>query len=212
MSTDTHQSAGGTEFQPGQVLGRALAHSANSAPTGDGIKPALPSVVPDAKEQEIKLKFAEETHQYVRDYIRQADQKATFLFAGSSTLLAYLNSISVAQSWLSNPKTWGLLDVLSFLATSGLMIGAACCAFVITPRLGGSKRGLIFFSAIQEYETPAEYASEINSKRPIELCEAKLKHVHELSKVCQAKFKSLSWAFRASIFGTFCTFLVLIIK
>lgn len=212
MSTDKHQSAGGVEFQPGQVLGRALAHSANSTSTGDGIMPALPSEAPHAKYQEIKLKFAEETHQYVREYIRQADQKATFLFAGSSTLLAYLNSISVAQRWLSNPKTWGLLDVLSFFATVGLMVGAAYCAFVITPRLGGSKRGLVFFSAIQEYETPAEYAIEINSKKPIELCEAKLKHIHELSKICHAKYKSLAFAFRSSIFGTFCVFLVLIIK
>ncbi len=212
MSTDTHQSAGGTEFQPGQVMGGALAHRAYAATTGDGIKPALPVPAPDTQEQEVKLKFAEETHQYVRDCIRQADQKATFLFAGSSTLLAYLNAISVAQSWLSNPKTWGLLDVLSFLGTSGLMLGAACCALVITPRLGGSKRGLVFFSAIQEYETPAEFAIELNSKRPVELCEAKLRHVHELSKVCHAKFKSLSLAFRLSIFGAFCAFVVLVIK
>jgi hypothetical protein len=212
MSTDTHQSAGGTEFQPGQVLGGALAHSAIAAPTLDGIKPALSSAAPDVKEQEIKLKFAEEAHQYVRDYIRQADQKATFLFAGSSTLLAYLNSINVAQSWLFNPKTWGLLDVLSFLGTFGLISGAVCSAFVITPRLSGSKRGLVFFSAIQEYETPTEYAIELNSKRPVELCEAKLKHVHELSRVCHEKFKSLSLAFRLTIFGTFCAFVVLVIK
>lgn len=212
MSTDTHQSAGGTEFQPGLVLGRALAHSINSNQTGDGIMQLRPSTVADVKELEIKLKFAEETHQYIRDCIRQADQKATFLFAGSSTLLAYLNSISVAQSWLSNPQTWSLLDMLSFLATCGLMIGTACCAFVITPRLGGSKKGLVFFSSIQEYETPAEYATVLNSKSSSELCEAKLKHVYELSTVCHAKFNSLTWAFKASIFGTFCSFLVLIIK
>lgn len=193
-------------------MGRALTQNSNVTPTGDGIKPALLLAASDGKEQEIKLKFAEETHLYVRDYIRQADQKATFLFAGSGTLLAYLNSISVAQSWISNPKTWGLLDVLSFFATSGLMLGAACCAFIITPRLSGSKRGLVFFSAIQEYESPTEYAIELNSKKPIELCEAKLKHIHELSKVCHVKFKYLSLAFRISIFGTFCALLVLIIK
>jgi hypothetical protein len=108
--------------------------------------------------------------------------------------------------------TWGLLNVLSFLGTVGLILGAACSAFVITPRLSGSKRGLVFFSAIQEFETPAEYAIELNSKRPFELCEAKLKHVHELSKVCHEKFKFLSLAFMLSIFGTFCAFVVLVIK
>ena len=191
---------------------RDRSQSVNDAPTVESIKTASSAIVPDLKEQEIKLKFAEETHQYVRDYIRQADQKATFLFAGSSTFLAYLNSISLAQNWLSNPKTWSLLEVLSFLATCGLMLGAAFCAFVITPRVGGSKRGLLFFSAIKEYETPAEYTIELNSKKPTELCEAKLKHVHELSRICHAKYECLTWAFRVSILGAFCGFLVLITK
>ena len=114
MSTDIYQSAGGAEFQPGHFVGRPLSQSVNDAPTVESIKTASSAIVPDLKEQEIKLKFAEETHQYVRDYIRQADQKATFLFAGSSTFLAYLNSISLAQNWLSNPKTWSLLEAVSY--------------------------------------------------------------------------------------------------
>lgn len=212
MNTEMHQSVGGVEFQPGQVQGGVLVQNIKQDSVINGIKPTLSLPSLDSKEQEIKLKFAEETHQYVRDYIRQADQKATFLFAGASTLVAYLNSTGIAQRWLSNPGNWTMLDVLAFFATIGLMIGAACCAFVITPRLSGSKKGLVFFNAIQEHETPGEYASEINSKTSAELCEAKLKHIHELSKVCREKFSFLSWAFKFSLVGAFLAFLLIVVK
>ena len=91
MSTQTHQSVGGEEFEPGQVSAGVLMQPLPPQNSTDGIKTNPNPPQPDQTELEIKLKFAEETHQYVRDYIRQADQKATFLFVGSSTLLAYLN-------------------------------------------------------------------------------------------------------------------------
>jgi hypothetical protein len=37
-------------------------------------------------------KFSQDTHDYLREYIRNADQKATFFFAALTALLAFLNT------------------------------------------------------------------------------------------------------------------------
>jgi len=47
-----------------------------------GITPQEASTEDQKKEQELRLKFSEETHQYVREYIRLADQKASFFLCG----------------------------------------------------------------------------------------------------------------------------------
>jgi len=139
------------------------------------------------------LKFAEETHQYVREQIRFVDQKATFFFTGATALLAYLNTQGLANQWLANPKTWGLIEILAFVATVGLVISTFASLATVIPRLSGSRRGVIFFSAIREYENSQEYCSEVLRQSPSELCEAKLKHIYDLAGICREKYEALKW-------------------
>lgn len=212
MNEETHQSDG-KNLQQGQVLlSDALVQSPLQQNGNEGIKSIHNSSQPDKNEFEIKLKFAEEAHQYVREYIRQADQKATFLFAGSSTFLAYLNSLHITSQWISNPKAWGLIEVLSFFATVCLILGNACCAWTVIPRLNGSKKGIVFFEAIQEYENSADYANDLLSKKICDLGQAKFKHIYELSSICRDKYRSLTWGFRLALGGSFCVFALLILK
>lgn len=145
------------------------------------------------KDQEIRLKFAEETHQYVREYIRLADQKATFFFAGATALLAYLNGLGMTNSWVIDPRTWRLIDALAFLATTGFIFSAIAFVSTILPRTNGSRRGLIFFAAIHEHENANEYASEIMKQNLQDLYEAKLMHTYDLSGICKKKYGLLKW-------------------
>lgn len=212
MNTQIHQSAGGEEFKPGQVSAGSLAAPMPLQSIANGIKPNPEPLQSDQKEMEIRLKFAEETHQYVRDYIRQADQKAIFLFAGASSLLAYLNSLSITSQWISNPKIWGIVEVLSFVTTFSLIAGCAFCAGTVMPRLNGPKRGLIFFNAICEYQSATEYAGDAISRRLTQLCDEKYKHIFDLSSVCREKYKSLIWGFKLGLTGAFSTFALLVVK
>ena len=55
-------------------------------------------------------RFAEELHNYLREYIRNADQKATFFFAGATALLAFLHSQKGTSRWLKDVQTWTVVQ------------------------------------------------------------------------------------------------------
>jgi len=174
----------------------------------------LPQEMPDTalqKDQESKLKFAEETHQYVREYIRIADQKATFFFAGSTALLAYLHNRGLANRWITQSTTWEFVDILSFLATVCLVLSALACIATVVPRLKGSRKGVIFFAAICKYGNSQTYVSEVVRQNLAELCEAKLKHTYDLSEVCKTKYDMLRWGQWLGSAGVISTLLLLVL-
>jgi len=194
MQTQDHQSTSGL---PLDSIGPASAAPLTPHPptinSSSGIEQHEAPNPDSKKEQELRLKFAEETHQYVREYIRIADQKATFYFAGSTALLAYLHKLGVTNSWITNPKAWGLVDMFAFWATVGLILSTIACLATVMPRLNGSRRGIIFFAAIREYESSRDYASEVMNQSSTELCEAKLRHAYDLSGICKNKYDVLKW-------------------
>ncbi|MEQ1885531.1 MAG: Pycsar system effector family protein [Bryobacteraceae bacterium] len=145
---------------------------------------------------EYHSKFAEEIHNYLREYIRNADQKASFFFAGATAIVAFLNSRGGGPArWIKDPRMWSLSDCLSFIAVMSLILSAGFLLSVVFPRLKGSRRGLIFFSAIAEYESGSDYAAEIARRPQNEIVCAKLQHSYDLSKVCVAKYKALRIGF-----------------
>ena len=155
----------------------------------------IPSPADATKGAEGRAKFTEEAHQYIRDFIRQADQKAAFFFAGSTALFAYLvNGHFIEFSrWQRPCVDWSFVDVLSLLTTLALVIAAAFCLITVAPRLKGSKRGLIYFGAIAEFDSGLEYANDIRNRPLDELIEAKLIHVHAIAGICAKKFKMLTF-------------------
>ena len=197
----------GDEAKPTSTeVGRPLPKPTPSTqpPSGD-VKQAVASNFQDAHG-----KFAEDIHSYVREYIRNADQKAAFFFAATTALIAYLHQRGVAARWLRNIQLWSALDLIAFLAMFGLAIGAATFLFVVFPRLRGSRRGLIFFKAIAEHENSAEYADEVLSRSPAELARAKLQHGYDVAVVCRAKYLLLVIGFFASAVGAIATLLYLL--
>lgn len=160
-------------------------------PSASSIQPPEVTATPNEKKTELQWKFAEETHQYVREYIRQADQKAAFFFAGSTTLIAFLYKVNLVQHWVKAPTQWVFVDMLSFVATIGLAVSAFACLATIFPRLKGSKRGHVFFGAIAEFENRKDYVFDVLQCDIGKLIEEKLCHVHDLAMICRRKFTVL---------------------
>ncbi len=152
---------------------------------------------------EFRAKFAEETHQYIRDNIRLADQKATFFFTAATALLAFLYQNRISESWLKPHMSWNVLDVCAFLAMIALAIGALVALFVVMPRLPGSRRGYLFWEAIAEYESSRHYADDLTTLSQATLVQQKAEHCHDLAKVCRSKYRFLKVALVACGVGLF---------
>lgn len=146
---------------------------------------------PNSDNISVSLKMAEEEHQYLREYIRNADQKAIFFFTICSGLLAFMNLQHASSRWLKLPTSWSLLDFAAFLSMSGLAVGAIMFLWVVVPRLKGSMKGLIFFNSVAEYESGDAYMADILRATGEDLMRAKLKHCYELAKICKAKYSKL---------------------
>lgn len=159
--------------------GESVADKQQPAPP---ISPVAPG---DAQARE---RFAETTHQYVREYIRFADQKASFLFAGATALLAFLYKSGVSARWLKPVLQWNILDTLAFLAMTSLALGVVLALFVVIPRTSGSRRGFLFWEAIAEYDSSRQYSDELRLLSAATLCQVKAEHCFDLARVCRKKY------------------------
>jgi hypothetical protein len=141
------------------------------------------------------VEFSDAVHNYIREYICNADQKAAFFFAAMTALLAFLNSQHVPTRWLKDIQQWTFVDGLGFVSMVGLAAGAGALFSVVFPRLKGSRRGLLFFNAIQEYDNCDEYVRDVVCRSPDEIVRIKLQHCYDLSVVCAAKYRTLRIGF-----------------
>lgn len=156
--------------------------------------------------------FSEETHVYLREYISRADQKATFFFAALTALLAFLNTQNVPARWLKDVRQWTFVDTLGFVSMSGLAVGAIFLLGVVFPRLKGSRRGLLFFNAIAEYESSTEYANDVLAHSGDDIVRTKLIHCYELSRVCKTKYWALRVGFWVGAIGVATALLFLLLS
>jgi hypothetical protein len=153
---------------------------------------------PEPLTETCHARFSDEVHDYVREHIRNADQKATFFFAALTAILAFLNTQNVPTRWLRDPRLWSVVDMLGFISMLGL------------PRLKGSRRGLLYFNAISEYDSSAEYANDVLTRSHDDLVRAKLQHCYELAKVCGAKYRVLRIGFWVGSVGSAAALLFLL--
>lgn len=156
-------------------------------------------------------RFVDDVHDYIREHIRNADRKAVFFFGSTTAVLAFLHSVGASDRWLKSPYTWNLLDAITFVGMLGIAAGALSAAFIVVPRLPGSTRGLLYFNAIAEHSSPAEYAGKILGTSQQVLINEKAKHCYVLAGVCRAKFRWLSRSLWLSFVGLVCTFAFLLL-
>jgi hypothetical protein len=149
----------------------------------------------------VTLDFARHTHEYIREYIQMADQKAAFVFATGSALLAFLYSNQASQAWLRNPLTWATKSFVSLIAMFGLAIAAALAVAVVVPRRRGSRRGFIFWESIVASGSSSAYANRVAGLAEAEIAREQLHHCYELAFVCQRKYNALARAMWAGAVG-----------
>lgn len=158
-------------------------------------EPSRPvSGLPTVAEGDAQSKFMEFVHQYIREYIRLADQKATFFFTASTALLAFLYRSDISAGWAKPVMQWNILDIVAFVAMTALAIGALTAVVVVIPRTSGSRRGFIFWEAIAEYGTGRDYADEISVLSSATLSQIKAEHCFDLANVCRRKYRVLRYA------------------
>ena len=138
-----------------------------------------------------KLRFAGELHSYVREHISQADQKATFFFAAASALLAFLYDAQLLDLWVKSFSQWSVLDVLSLVALVALTSAVGAFLLTVYPRLGGSNKGLIYFSAVAAWESRATYQQEFEQQEMDDLMRETAEHIYDLATICKRKYAIL---------------------
>jgi hypothetical protein len=180
--------------------GKDVPSPVESEPTAPLVAPALSSAAQTPGADLAKLvgstmpsdehfKFAENTHLYVREYIRNADLKAGFFFAASTAGLGYLLSHDVVYAWFRTE--FRAADYASLVAVAGLLSAAAVFLVVVFPRLKSSNPGLIFFNEIAAHPGAIAFAEGALATSGSELARTKLRHIYDLAKVCRSKYKLL---------------------
>lgn len=150
---------------------------------------------------ESKAEFSGFAHQYIREYISLADQKATFFFTGATALLAFLYSKNVSAHWLKPIMQWNVLDTIAFVAMAALALGAFLALLVVIPRTPGSRRGFLFWDAIAEYDGGRQYFDDLWRLSPASLVQVKVEHCYELATVCRRKYRMLTYALWSGAVG-----------
>ncbi|WP_186013353.1 Pycsar system effector family protein [Burkholderia gladioli] len=158
----------------------------------------------------ITYKFAAESHDYMREYIRNADQKAIFYFTICSALLAFEHTQSWSLRWAKYPTTWGIVDLATFISMAGLALAAAAFLLTVIPRLNGSPRGLIFFRSVANYGSSNDYISDIVTRSESDLASEKLRHCYELSKIASSKYTWIGYGLRIGAVALVCSLFLLV--
>ena len=174
-------------------LRQPLVHATEGAEAG----PSLTAKVAGARvvDDTFHAVFSENVHSYIREHIRNADQKAAFFFAALTAILAFLNTQRVPARFLKDVRLWSIMDGLGFVGMVGLAFGAVFMLSVIFPRLRGSLRGLVFFNAISEYDNAAEYTDDVLATPREGLVRIKFQHCYEVARICSAKYRLLRFGF-----------------
>jgi hypothetical protein len=201
---------------PGLPVPPAIAREPLPTPTGgaetlsDKEQPTSPASAALPGEAEACERFTESVHQYVREYIRLADQKSTFLFTGATALLVFLYKNGVSARWLKPVMQRNILDTATFVAMIALALGALLALLVVIPRTSGSRRGYLFWEAIAEYDTGRQYSDDVRLLSSATLVQVKAEHCFDLARVCRQKYKILRaamWAGAVGLAASLCVFL-----
>jgi Family of unknown function (DUF5706) len=154
--------------------------------------------------------FASLVHQYLRDFIKFADQKAAFIFAVASATFAFLVKQGAYKSLLIPIAGRGFPEWAAFL--SCLLVGFAglFSLLVVLPRLRGQGDGLIYWKGIVKSGDVSNYLSRIQQFRDGQLTNVVLKHCYELAQIADRKYELLKWAMWFGAFGAIATGCVLL--
>lgn len=158
--------------------------------------------------------FARDAHDHLSNSIQLADQKAGYLFATVTAVLAYLHSTNVTHRCLTAIKSgqWGFAETLILIAIAGLVVGAIGSMVVVVPRMRGSAKGIVASWAVASFETPQEYVDTVLLSEANLLARAKLEHIWSLAQINRRKYQIITVTMRCSFAGLLASITYLIIS
>lgn len=140
--------------------------------------------------------FADTVHEYIREYIALADQKAAFISAIATAMIAFLYQQDIPKLFLKPPAQWTWRSLLAALTTLLLTASISAALAVVVPRRKGPRSGLVFWEAIAGYPSANSYADEVSTQSHSELVRQKLYHCYALAVVCRRKYNHVDTAIK----------------
>jgi hypothetical protein len=154
--------------------------------------------------------YIQHIHTYVREYISLADKKASFIFAVGSAILVYLYEKGAMGLWSIDFKNWGVSELVSISAILLLSVSVSLSISVVFPRLGGSKKGFVFWGSIAEYESARDFSDAAQRLADNDYYREMLRHTYEISGICNRKYRLLNWSIRIGSFGAISAILIVV--
>ncbi len=171
---------------------------------------------PSPQTQNSEESLGEFVHQYLRDYIALADQKAAFLLAAVSAFLAYAIGEKALDALGKPFSAWSLVSVVGLLACLALMGSALIAIGVVIPRLArhmpNNTAGLIFWRDIAARRDAQDYAKALEALSSAEASRQIRLHCFALAMICQKKYQVLEWGIWAGAVGFGLTLIFLVLK
>lgn len=162
--------------------------------------------MPNGEEQQPQpndhaFKFACHVHEYLRQFLQAADQKAVFTLLASSAVLGFVITRLLDTKLHRSPCFW----LLGGLASVLLALAGGFAAVSVRPRQNNVTRGLVAWVGIRQRNV-AEYVKAVEEADHIQEI---LTHCHELAGILQRKYDRLKWGIDFFIAGGAATALFL---
>jgi hypothetical protein len=152
----------------------------------------------DVREQS---SFVTYVHEYIADFIKFADQKAAFIFAGASGLLAVLYDRGGRAIWHVPVVAWRTHEWLACASMTLTVLSAILAIAVVAPRLSGKAPGLIYWNSISRLPDAQAYCGAIAKLDLGKITEEVGQHCFELAQIAKRKYELLRWAIWSGVLG-----------
>ena len=174
-------------------------HTTQGAPIG-------PRQVPDNL-----LWLGLQSHNYIGEHIKLADQKAAFFFAITTGILALFYDKGIHTNLLRSIGAWGFLDFIGALSIILLIMSTLLSFFVVKPRLRASvTMGLVYWESVRKFPTPDAYSQRMLQLSRKDVIEELFQHHFELSGICGRKYRLLNYSMGTALAGMFLSIVSLI--
>jgi hypothetical protein len=166
---------------------------------------SAPASLPPGTQIEHELSWRQEylwrIHASISENIRFADAKAGFTVAIAGAVLGALFTLNQSPGH-GLRVAWGWAQWCCILAYALLMLSAIAGSWCVRPRLRGSPgKGLVFWRNIAGYPSHAEFARAFITQEEVALDEHLAESIHDLSLICEEKYRFLRVALSTGIVG-----------
>jgi hypothetical protein len=138
--------------------------------------------------------FAYFLHLYIRDFIKFADQKAAFILALASAILAFLVRQGAHKSLLAPIGNRNFSDWSAFFACFLISSTSLLALLVVLPRLSGKRTGVVYWGAFLQSGGASAYKATLQPLDGNRLVSEILEHCYELAEIADRKYELLKWA------------------